>query len=250
VFFLSLKKQFFRALTMRQLELFATTKQRSKTVELEQLAKKRPSTLERQLRKRGIRRFAGVDEVGRGPLAGPVVACACILPEGAIFKGLKDSKLLSEEVIGRLYHELTECPEIDYSVAIVDHQIIDRINILQASLQAMRQAVEGLKNPPEIVVVDGNRIPEKLPMPCLAVVKGDSYCSSVSAASVIAKYLRDQIMRDYDKQWPEYGFASHKGYGTPLHFEKIQQYGPCPIHRKTFSPISELLAPQQLTLFE
>lgn len=234
---------------MRQLELFARTKERSKKSELQELAKKRPSVLERQLKKRGIRRFAGVDEVGRGPLAGPVVACACVLPEGVSFKGLQDSKLLSEDSIARLYHELTSCPGIDYSVAIVDHEIIDRINILQASLQAMRQAIEGLKIPPEMVVIDGNTIPAALSMPCLAVVKGDMHCSSVSAASVIAKFLRDEMMREYDKKWPEYGFASHKGYGTELHFEKLQQYGPCLIHRKTFSPVSELIGPHQLELF-
>lgn len=234
---------------MRQLELFELTKEQSKDGELRQVAKKKPSALERQLKKHGIRRFAGVDEVGRGPLAGPVVACACVIPDGVCFTGLKDSKLLSQKTLDRLYHELIGCPGIDYSVAIVGHEVIDRINILQASLQAMRQAVEGLKVPPEMVVVDGNRVPAALSMPCLAVVKGDSHCPSVSAASVIAKFLRDQIMQEYDKKWPEYGFASHKGYGTSLHFEKLQQYGPCPIHRKTFSPISELIGPQQLTLF-
>lgn len=234
---------------MRQLELFARSEGRSKNGELQELAKKKPSTLERQLKKRGIRRFAGVDEVGRGPLAGPVVACACVLPEGATFKGLADSKLLSEQVIERLYHALTEHPGVEYALSIVDHEVIDRINILQASLMAMRQAVEGLAVPPEIVVVDGNRIPAALSMPCLAVVKGDSYCSSVSAASVIAKFTRDHIMREYDKMWPEYGFASHKGYGTAFHFEKIQHHGPCPIHRKTFAPIATFLSPSQLTLF-
>lgn len=234
---------------MRQLELFARCTGRSKNGELQELANKKPSALEKQLKKRGIRRFAGVDEVGRGPLAGPVVACACVLPEGAIFKGLADSKLLSEQLIDRLYHELTSSAGIDYAVSIVDHETIDRINILQASLLAMRQAVEGLSVPPELVVVDGNRTPTELSIPCLAVVKGDSFCSSVSAASVIAKFIRDQIMRDYDKIWPEYGFASHKGYGTPLHFEKLQALGPCPIHRKTFSPVSGLISPSQPTLF-
>ena len=234
---------------MRQLELFARSKDRSKTTELSEIARKKPSSLERQLKKRGICRFAGVEEVGRGPLAGPVVACACVIPEGASFKGLKDSKLLSPEMIVRLYHELIECPLIDYSIAIVDHEVIDRINILQASLQAMREAVEGLKTPPQMAVIDGNHIPPALSMPCLAVVKGDSHCQSVSAASVIAKFIRDRLMDDFDKKWPEYGFASHKGYGTELHFEKLQQFGPCPIHRKTFSPISELLGPQQLSLF-
>ena len=233
---------------MRQLELVAHTNGRTKKATLQEITKKKPSTLERTLKKQGIRRFAGVDEAGRGPLAGPVVACACVIPEGASFEGLRDSKLFSSEEIERIYHALIQCQGIDYSLAVVDHATIDRINILQATLQAMRSAVEGLKIPPEMVVIDGNRVPAALAMPCLTVVKGDFHCASVSAASVMAKFVRDQIMREYDAKWPEYGFAIHKGYGTPLHFERLQQYGPCPIHRKTFSPISDLLAPQQLTL--
>ncbi len=231
---------------MRQLELFART--RGRKSDLREIATKKPFALERQLKKRGIRRFAGVDEVGRGPLAGPVVACACMIPDGVSFRGLRDSKVLGEEDISRLYHELVGCLGVEYAVAVVDHEVIDRINILQASLQAMRQAVEGLRTPPEMVVIDGNRIPAALSMPCLAVVKGDSHCPSVSAASVIAKFLRDQMMREYDAKWPEYGFALHKGYGTRLHIEKIHQHGPCPIHRKTFSPVAELLGPQQIEL--
>jgi ribonuclease HII len=202
-------------------------------------AAKNPSMLEKQLKKLKVSRFAGVDEAGRGPLAGPVVACACILPAKASFKGLADSKSLTEKAIGRLFAELTSCPGVEYSVAVVDHETIDQINILQATLLAMKKAIDGLKAPPEVVLIDGNQVPPTLSMPTFPVVKGDSHCACVSAASVIAKFSRDQIMRALDKEWPEYGFAHHKGYGTAFHFERLRQFGPCPIHRKTYFPVSE-----------
>ena len=208
---------------------------------LEKIAAKNPSSLEGSLKKHDIFRYAGVDEAGRGPLAGPVVACACVLPVGSCFEGLADSKALSEKAIGVMYHTLIAYPGVEYSVGVVDHDEIDRVNILQATFQAMRHAVEGLSMPPELVLIDGNQVPPMMSVSCLSVVKGDRHCRSVSAASVIAKFTRDQLMRDFDKQWPHYGFARHKGYGTAFHVEQLKKYGPCPIHRITFSPVSKSL---------
>ena len=130
-----------------------------------------------------------------------------------------------------LYHKLIAHPGVQYAVAVIDHETIDRINIFQATLLAMRKAVEQLIVRPEIVIVDGPFAPPALPMLCIPVVKGDRYCRCVSAASVIAKGTRDAIMRDYDTEWPQYGFADHKGYSTPEHLERLRHFGPCPIHR-------------------
>jgi ribonuclease HII len=229
---------------MRERELFPHTFEN----ELRAIASKRGSTLETALRKHGYSKIAGIDEAGRGPLAGPVVACAVVIPLGMRLPKLTDSKLLSSRDRESLYKRLTTSQEVIYSVGIVPHEVIDRINILQASLQAMHQALKGLSTQPDAAIVDGTFVPETFSMPCFAVVKGDRLCRSVSAASVIAKVTRDRIMLEYDTQWPEYGFAMHKGYGTALHLERLQKYGPCPIHRRSVSPVAELSAPTPLML--
>jgi ribonuclease HII len=231
---------------MDQPELFScSTKEHSPHAELQDIAAQDPAVLEGVLRAKKLTPFAGVDEAGRGPLAGPVVACACVLPKDFSLPGLTDSKQLSEELLETYYAELVRYPGIDFSVAVVDHEVIDRINILQATFQAMRQAIANLKKKPLIAIIDGSLAPLGT-VPCLTVVKGDAYCSSVSAASVIAKVTRDRLLKEYDAMWPEYGFSSHKGYGTPSHLEKLRLYGPCPIHRKSFAPVQVLVAPEQL----
>ena len=213
-------------------------------------ASRRGSSLETDLRKRGCSLIAGVDEAGRGPLAGPVVACAAIVPFKMHLPGLTDSKLLSDRELNLLYQRLTSSKNVVFATASVDSDEIDRINILQASLKAMHLAVQRLSIRPEAVIVDGCFPLETLSVPCFAVVKGDRLCRRVSAASVIAKVTRDELMRKYDQEWPQYGFASHKGYGTALHLRRLQEYGPCPIHRRSFAPVAERLAPTQLYLFE
>lgn len=231
---------------MSQEELFScTTKVSSPQSELQEIASQDAAVLEGVLRAKRMVPFAVVDEAGRGPLAGPVVACACVLPKNFSLPGLTDSKQLDEETLVTLYSELVRYPDIDFSVAVVDHEVIDRINILQATFQAMRQAIASLKKRPVIAIIDGSLAPLGT-VPCLTVVKGDALCPSVSAASIIAKVTRDRLLKEYDALWPEYGFASHKGYGTPMHLEKLRLLGPCPIHRKSYAPVQALIAPQQL----
>jgi ribonuclease HII len=236
---------------MGQPELFAVSQYETPQDVLKTLSKTSPSELESYLHGRGFLRVAGVDEAGRGPIAGPVVACACVLPKGAVFQNLKDSKQLSSKEIEVLYQELLSCPGVDYSVAIVGPEVIDRINILQATLDAMRIALEHLKVLPEMALVDGKQVPRSR-CRCIPVVKGDAHCPSISAASVIAKYTRDELMREYDSSWPQYGFAKHKGYGTEFHLSQLEVYGPCPIHRLSFAPLNKSKNPifTQLELFE
>lgn len=231
---------------MDQPELFsAITKENSPHAELKEIASQDPAVLEGVLRAKRIVPFAGVDEAGRGPLAGPVVACACVLPKNFSLPGLTDSKQLTDEQLETYYTDLVRYPGIDFAVSVVDHEVIDRINILQATFQAMRNAIESLKSKPVLAIIDGSLSPMGT-IPCLTVVKGDVFCPSVSAASIIAKVTRDRLLKEYDTMWPEYGFASHKGYGTPSHLEKLQLFGPCPIHRKSFAPVQVLVAPEQL----
>ena len=174
----------------------------------------------------------GVDEAGRGPLAGPVCAAACILPKGFAPDGLNDSKKLSEKQRERLYAQITE-HALAWSVCLIDEQTIDRVNILQATFLAMRGAVDGLSVRPELCLVDGNQDP-KLGIRTLTVVHGDARCASVATASILAKVTRDRLMLEYAAQYPQYGFEKHKGYGTRAHYAAIDAYGPCPIHRRTF----------------
>ena len=194
----------------------------------------------------GASRIAGVDEVGRGPLAGPVVAAAVVFPVESIRQGidcklakLNDSKKLSSSAREHFYSLLTEDPSIQYAIAIVDAAVIDEINVLQATWRAMNQAVARLRPAPDHVLVDG--LPNaSLQLPQTAVVRGDSLSYSIAAASVLAKVTRDRLMMEYDEEYPGYGFAAHKGYGTREHFAALAKLGPCAIHRRSFSPVKQL----------
>lgn len=185
-------------------------------------------------------RIAGVDEAGRGPLAGPVFAAAVILdPDRPIF-GLADSKILSESKRNSLYLIIKEAA-LSWAIAQASVEEIDRLNILQATLLAMRRAVENLHITPDEVLVDGNRLPN-LAMSAQAIVKGDSKIQAISAASILAKVERDKLMVEYQEQYPDFSFGVHKGYGTKQHIAEIERFGILDIHRKTFNPVRSLLA--------
>lgn len=181
----------------------------------------------------GFSFICGVDEAGRGPLAGPVCAAAVILPEGAVIEGLDDSKKLTEKKREKLY-DIIKQTAVAYSVAYGTLEEIETVNILEATYLAMNRAIEGLTVKPDFALIDGNRVPRGIKIPCETVVKGDSKSMSVAAASVLAKVTRDRLMLEYDKKYPEYNFKKHKGYGTKEHTELIKQYGPCEIHRLSF----------------
>lgn len=185
---------------------------------------------------KGYKLVAGVDEAGRGPLAGPVVAAACILGEGVFIEGVNDSKQLTAEKRDQLFHTITNHPQITYAVGIVDEKEIDKINILQATFKAMRIAVAGLKTPPDFLLIDGHMALTGS-APSQSIVKGDSLSQSIAAASIIAKYTRDVMMVEFGKKWSVYGFEKHKGYATEEHLEAIRTHGPCDIHRMSFSPM-------------
>ena len=198
---------------------------------------------ERELWQQGFYLVAGVDEAGRGPLAGPVVAAAVILPHGWAESGfderllkLNDSKQLTERQREDFFAILTAHPEIRHGIAGVDAGTIDRINILQATHRAMNEALAQLSSAPEHALVDGLRV-NSLAFPQTPLVKGDSRSYSIAAASVLAKVTRDRLMLAADREWPQYGFADHKGYGTPQHLAAIAAHGPCPIHRRSFAPL-------------
>ena len=176
--------------------------------------------------------LAGVDEAGRGPLAGPVFAAAVILPRGMEIEGINDSKKLSEKRREELFEVIKQKAEA-YSVYSVSEKRIDEINILQATFEAMRGALDGLKIKPDYVIVDGNKTPGT-DLPCEAVVKGDSKSMAIAAASILAKVSRDRYMREMAEKYPGYGFEKHKGYGTKAHYEAIERLGVCEIHRRTF----------------
>lgn len=176
--------------------------------------------------------FCGVDEAGRGPLAGPVYAAAVILPENVVITGLNDSKKLTEKKREELYGIITE-KAAAYCVATASVEEIDSLNILQATMLAMRRAVAGLSKKPELVLVDGNADPDA-GIKTLTVIKGDGTSACIAAASILAKVSRDRFLCELDGKYPAYAFAKHKGYGTKLHYEKLDKYGACPAHRKTF----------------
>lgn len=186
---------------------------------------------ERTAAEHGFTVVCGIDEAGRGPLAGPVFAAAVILPQGVVIEGLDDSKKLSEKKRDMLFEEIKE--RAVYAVASASEREIDEINILNATFLAMRRAFDALPQRPQTAFVDGNRLP-KLPVPAKAIVKGDSLSASIAAASIMAKVSRDRYMLELDKKYPEYCFAKHKGYGTKLHYEKIREYGISEVHRRTF----------------
>ena len=183
---------------------------------------------------------AGVDEAGRGPLVGSVVAAAVILDPNKPIQGLNDSKKLTEKKREKLFIEIQE-KAIAWAIAEATHQEIDELNILQASLLAMRRAVEALKTLPEHVLVDGNKVPKGLSMSCDAVVGGDALHAEISAASILAKVTRDHEMVELDKLYPQFGFAKHKGYPTKAHFEAIAEHGVIDQHRRSYSPVRKAL---------
>jgi ribonuclease HII len=200
---------------------------------------------ERVLWEKNLARVAGVDEAGRGPLAGPVVAAAAILPPRwaetglpAELAGLNDSKQLTKMQREKFFRFLTACAEIEFAVAQVDAAQIDVINILQATHRAMNDALARLNPQPQHALVDGRPV-KSLRVPQTAIVKGDARSHSIAAASVLAKVTRDRLMLEFHAQFPAYGFAEHKGYGTARHLAAIAQFGACPIHRKTFAPLKQ-----------
>jgi ribonuclease HII len=198
---------------------------------------------ERDILLKGVQRVAGVDEAGRGPLAGPVVCAAVILPNAWIEKGvpyklrgLNDSKQLDAEEREKYYGFLTTCGEVAWGVAVMSVELIDRINILRASLEGMNEALAQLNPGPEHTLVDGPYI-STLKHPQTPLIDGDARSYSIAAASVIAKVTRDRIMINYDREFPGYGFAEHKGYMTPRHMAALGELGPCVLHRRSFSPV-------------
>lgn len=181
---------------------------------------------------RGFTAVCGIDEAGRGPLAGPVCAAAVLLPEGLVIDGLNDSKKLSEKKRDLLFPVIQE-NALAFGIGFADEKEIDEINILQATFLAMRRAFDAMQRRCDYVLVDGNRMPP-MPVPGETVVKGDAKSPSIAAASILAKVSRDRVMLEYAKQYPEYQFEKHKGYGTKAHVEALHAFGPSPIHRRTF----------------
>lgn len=179
-----------------------------------------------------IKIVCGVDEAGRGPLAGPVVAAACILPEGLVIDGLNDSKKLSEKKRDILFDIIIK-EAVDFSIAYASVEEIENLNILNAAMLAMNRAISSLKVKPDLALIDGNTS-RGFSLPTVTVVGGDAICPSIAAASILAKVTRDRMCLEFDKQYPEYGFAKHKGYGTKVHMEAIKKYGATPIHRPSF----------------
>ena len=188
---------------------------------------------ELEAKNKGFNLICGVDEAGRGPLAGPVCAAAVILPDDCIIEGINDSKKISEKKREMLYDVIVE-KALAFSVAYGTLEEIEKYNILEATYIAMNRAIEGLKIKAEFALIDGNRVPKGITIPCETVVKGDSKSYSIAAASILAKVTRDRLMMEYDKKYPEYLFATHKGYGTKAHYEAIKQHGVCEIHRLSF----------------
>jgi ribonuclease HII len=203
--------------------------------------------LELEHHARGLTRLAGVDEAGRGPLAGPVVAAAAVLPVEWVTEGLpetllrlNDSKQLTEKIREELFAAIHSETQIHFGIGIIDSALIDDINILQATHRAMNAALAQLDPPAAHALMDGRLVPT-LATPQTAIIKGDAKSHSIAAASILAKVTRDRLMREYHEQWPEYGFAQHKGYGTAAHQAALEQHGPCPIHRRSFAPVRAVI---------
>ena len=186
-----------------------------------------------QIRAEGVSLLCGVDEAGRGPLAGPVFAAAVILRPDAVPEGLNDSKKLSEKKRDALFDDICRAA-LAYGIASASVEEIEEMNILQATFLAMRRAVESLSVTPELLLIDGNRTPAGLTVPSRTLIKGDALSASVGAASILAKVSRDRLLLELDREYPQYAFAKHKGYGTALHYERIREHGMCPAHRPSF----------------
>ena len=188
---------------------------------------------ENEAAKNGYKYICGVDEAGRGPLAGPVCAAAVILPKNCEIEGLNDSKKISEKKREQLYDIIVE-KAVAYSIAYGTLEEIEQYNILEATYLAMNRAIDGLSVKSDFALIDGNRVPKNITVPCETVIKGDSKSYSIAAASILAKVTRDRLLLEYDEKYPQYGFASHKGYGTKAHYEAIAQHGVCEVHRLSF----------------
>lgn len=190
-------------------------------------------TFDSQVRAEGFGVLCGVDEAGRGPLAGPAYAAAVILSSGDEIEGINDSKKLTEKKREALFDVLCD-RAVAYCIASASVEEIERLNILQATFLAMRRAVDGLQIRPDLALIDGNRLPTELAVPARAIVKGDALSASIAAASILAKVSRDRAMLELDRQYPAYGFARHKGYGTAQHYAALRENGPSPVHRMSF----------------
>ena len=189
--------------------------------------------IEKEYYSRNIEYIAGIDEAGRGPLAGPVVVASVIMPKDSMIEGVNDSKKVSEKKREKLYDLILE-EAISYGIGIIYQDEIDEINILQATKKGLTNAIEQMKIKPDLILVDALNGINTLGIPYQSIIKGDAKCYSISAASIIAKVTRDRIMREWDAVYPEYGFSSHKGYGTAKHIAALKEYGPCPLHRISF----------------
>lgn len=203
-----------------------------KEKELERLTKLKE--IEKDLYHKGLKSICGIDEAGRGPLAGPVVVAGVIMPQNSMIEGINDSKKVSEKKREKLY-DLIIKEAISYSVAIIGQDVIDDINILNATKSGVTKVVDELEVKPDLIIVDALTHINTRGIPYESIIKGDAKCYNIAAASILAKVTRDRIMREWDEVYPQYGFISHKGYGTAKHIAAIKEYGLCPIHRKTFT---------------
>ena len=203
-----------------------------KEKEIERLIKLKE--IEKDLYNKGFKNICGIDEAGRGPLAGPVVVAGAIMPQDSMIEWINDSKKVTEKRREILYDKIKE-EAISYSIAIIDQNIIDDINILNATKKGVTEVVDGLDVKPDLIIVDALTNINTRGIPYEPIIKGDAKCYNIAAASILAKVTRDRIMRQWDEIYPQYGFASHKGYGTAKHIAAIKEYGLCPIHRKSFT---------------
>ncbi len=190
--------------------------------------------IENEIYKTGVQTICGIDEAGRGPLAGPVVVAAVIMPKDSFIEGVNDSKKVSEKKREALYEQITD-EAIAWGVGIIDQKEIDEINILNATKKGLTTAIKELKVKPDRIIVDALDKIDTLGIPYTPIIKGDAKCYSIAAASIVAKVTRDRIMRQWDEIYPMYGFEKHKGYGTAMHMQAIREYGLCPLHRRSFT---------------
>ena len=204
---------------------------------MKEIEEKRLKALKEQeniLREKGFKTICGIDEAGRGPLAGPVVIASVIMPADSMIEGVNDSKKISEKKREKIYDQILE-EAISYGVAIIGHDEIDEINILNATKKGLTVSLQELTEKPDLIVVDALNGIDTMGIPYESIIKGDAKCYSIAAASILAKVTRDRIMREWDRIYPEYGFEKHKGYGTAAHIAAIKEHGLCPIHRRSFT---------------